>query len=296
MPTHRLTSDLDTPSPFRGSILISGASSGIGLCCALMLSEQGFQVLAGYRSEDDAERLRALHRHILPIRLDVTSEISIQEALCQVELILAGRGLYGLVNNAGIAVGGPLEFLPIEAMRRQLEVNVIGPVALTQAFIPLLRQARGRIVNMGSIAGLSALPFVGPYSASKYALEALTDALRVELRPWGIEVAVIEPGVIATPIWEKSLQAAVALGPQLPPQLMALYGRALEILKVETQKASRRGLPPKQVAQAVIHALTSSRPRTRYLIGWDARLRCLFSCLPDRLQDWLIIQKVGFPG
>lgn len=280
----------------RNSVLISGASSGIGLSCAKLLAEQGFRVFAGYRNPADATHLKAIHPNIEPVNLDVTQPESIQAATAYLETQLQGQGLNGLVNNAGIAVGGPLEFLPIESLRLQMEVNVISLVALTQAMIPFLRTARGRIVNMGSIAGLSALPFVGPYSASKHALEALTDALRVELRPWGIQVAIIEPGVINTPIWEKSLKAATALEPHLPPKMLELYGRALEILKTETQKAGQRGIPPEHVAQAVLHALTSSKSKTRYLIGCDARLRALFNHLPDRWQDWLIIKKAGFPG
>jgi NAD(P)-dependent dehydrogenase (short-subunit alcohol dehydrogenase family) len=283
-------------SPYRGNILISGASTGIGLCCAQRLAELGFRVFAGYRSDADAERLSMHHPNISPIRLDVTSAESIEEARRAVETALNGEGLAGLVNNAGIVVGGPLECLPLEAFRQQLEVNVTGVVALTQAFTPLLRQAKGRIVNMGSVAGISSLPFVGPYAASKHALEALTDALRVELRPWGIKVAIIQPGVIATPIWEKSLKAADDLEPHFPPQVNVLYGRVMEILRKETRKADQRGIAPDYVANAVVHALTANRPRTRYLIGWDARLRVLFKLLPDRWQDWLIIKKVGFPS
>ena len=308
-PSHsmiRKTSDLSGDSAseiagHQGTILISGASTGIGWSCAKLLAEQGFRVLAGYRNETDADRLRALHPHIVPLSLDVTSDSSIQAAVLQVETLLAGQGLQGLVNNAGIAVGGPLEFLPITALRQQLDVNVIGVIALTQAVIPLLRQARGRVVNMGSIAGLSALPFVGPYSASKFALEALTDALRVELRPWGIQVSIIEPGVIATPIWDKSMLAALGLPEAESPlpsvsRLDELYGKVLAILKRETQKAAQRGIPSEHVAGAVLHALTAARPRTRYLVGWDAQLRALFNLLPDLLQDWVIIKKVGFPG
>lgn len=280
----------------KGDILISGASTGIGLCCAEMLAQQGYRVFAGYRSEADAEQLRALHLLIVPVALDVTSQASIDAAKQFVESTVGEQGLAGLVNNAGIAVGGPLEFLPIDSLRYQLEVNVTGVVALTQAMIPLLRQAKGRIVNMGSIAGLSALPFVGPYSASKHALEAITDALRVELRPWGVQVAIIEPGVIATPIWDKSLKAASDLEPKFPPKMLDLYGRVLEILREETQKAAQRGIPPEYVAKAVLHAIRSPRPRTRYVVGWDARLRLLFNHLPDRWQDWIIVKKVGFPG
>jgi len=149
---------------------------------------------------------------------------------------------------------------------------------------------------MGSVAGFSSLPYVGPYAASKHALEAISDALRVELRPWGIEVALIEPGVIATPIWDKSLKAANEAETLFPPRLTELYGRAMEILKEQTRAADHRGIAPEYVAKVVLHALTANRPKTRYVVGWDARLRQVFNLLPDRWQDWLIVKKVGFPG
>jgi NAD(P)-dependent dehydrogenase (short-subunit alcohol dehydrogenase family) len=276
-------------------ILISGATTGIGQCCALELSKLGLTVLAGYRKESDKTKLSALHDNIIPIPLDITHEDSISRAREMIEYHLNGARLIGLVNNAGIAVGGPLEFIPVHTLRHQMETNVLGHIAVTQAFIPLLRQSRGRIINMGSIAGLNALPFVGPYSASKFALESLTDALRVELQPWGIHVAIIEPGSINTPIWEKSLAIAQEQMKHLPPQVTELYGDALEALQKATFKSAQRGIPPQHVANAVIHALTAKRPRTRYLIGRDAQLRQWISWLPDRMQDWLITRKIGFP-
>src|SRR3954471_14417569 len=171
----------------RGAVVITGASTGIGATCAAHLSSLGFRVFAGVRKPEDAERAREAGHE--PLTIDVTDPESIRSAVEQV----GDAPLSGLVNNAGIAVAGPLEFIPIDEFRRQLDVNVVGQVAVTQAFLPALRRSRGRVVFVGSIAGRSALPFLGAYAASKFAVEAVTDALRVELRPWGIDVAVVEP-------------------------------------------------------------------------------------------------------
>ncbi len=199
-------------------------------------------------------------------------------------------GLLGLVNNAGIAVGGPLEFVPVAKLCEQFEVNVVGQIAVTRAFLPLLRKSSGRIVNMGSVSGRLATPFVGPYSASKWALEALSDSLRVELRPWKIHIALIEPGVIATPIWSKSLAAAEQLIQSFPPQAHLLYGPVIDFMR--RRVTSQAGIPADRVARAVAHALLARRPKTRYLVGTDARLGALVAHLPDRLRDRLIAQAL----
>jgi NAD(P)-dependent dehydrogenase (short-subunit alcohol dehydrogenase family) len=206
-----------------------------------------------------------------------------------VEDAIGSIGLSGLVNNAGIAIGGPLEFLSLERLRNQLEINVIGQIAVTQAFLPLLRQRQGRIVNMSSVSGRLAAPFIGPYSASKFALEALTDALRGELHPWGIHVVSVEPGSIATPIWNKARSLSSEIAAELPDQAHALYDQALEDLMRTVEASGRRGIPPEVVARVVERALTSRRPKTRYLVGVDAHVGALMSrLLPDRLRDWLI--------
>jgi NAD(P)-dependent dehydrogenase (short-subunit alcohol dehydrogenase family) len=210
--------------------------------------------------------------------------------------MLAGRGLDGLVNNAGIAVAGPLEFLPIDEFRRQLEVNVTGQVAVTQAFLSLLRKARGRIVNMGSIGGRLATPFVAPYNASKFAMEAITDALRVELKPWGIDVAIVEPGSIATPIWDKSTRSAREMEAKMPPQMRQLYGGAIDAMYSFAEEMERRGVAPQEVANAVAHAVRAKRPRTRYVVGFDAKIQAaLAKVVPDRIRDILIERQVKLP-
>src|SRR4249920_2929488 len=191
------------------AVVVTGASTGIGAACALDCAGRGMTVFAGVRDHRAGEALAAKGGpSLLPITLDVTDESSIMRSVEMVQRVVGEGGLGGLVNNAGIVIGSPLEVIPLPQLRKQLEVNVIGQIAVTQAFLPVLRRARGRIVNMGSIAGRTTMPFLGPYSMSKFALEAMTTALRLELDTWGIEVSIVEPGAIATPIWEKSSKAA----------------------------------------------------------------------------------------
>lgn len=286
---------MSTPAPqIPSSIVITGASSGIGAACALLLDADGFRVFAGVRREEDGAALQAqASDRLTPLQLDVTDATSIAAAGEVVHAAVGAAGLGGLVNNAGIAVGTPLEFVPIDDLRRQLEVNVLGVVAVTQAFLPLLRLGHGRIVNMSSISGRVTSPFFGPYSASKFALEALSDALRGELRPWGLHVAVVEPSNIATPIWEKSLAAADRLIAAFPPQAHELYGKVIPALREQVRASGRAGLPPERVAHAVYHALTARRPRTRYLVGRGVRLAIpLITYLPDRLRDALLARQL----
>lgn len=274
-----------------GTIVVTGASTGIGAACALMLDHMGFRVFAGVRTEAaSAELQRQASHRLTPIFLDVTDAATIATAAGRVAQETGAAGVSGLVNNAGIAIAGPLEFMPVDELRKQLEVNVIGQVAVTQAFLPQLRQGQGRIVFIGSIAGKSAVPLMGPYSASKFALEAVADTLRLELRPWGMHVAIIEPGTIATPIWQKSLAMADALTAQLPPRALHLYGRLIQF--VRERAASVRGIPPEQVARAVVHALTARLPRTRYVVGRDAQLRLVLERLPTRLRDRVVMRSM----
>ncbi len=277
-------------SPIR-AVVVTGASTGIGEACALRLDRAGLTVFAGVRSAEAGERLRRLASDRLhPILLDVTDEGSIELAVAAVAARLGGGGIAGLVNNAGIAVAGALEFVPVAKLREQLEVNVVGQIAVTRAFLPLLRKSGGRIVNMSSVSGRLAVPFIGPYSASKWALEALSDSLRVELRPWKIHVALIEPGVIATPIWSKSLAVAEELIQGLPPEAHVLYGPVIDFMR--RRAVSGAGIPADRVARAVAHALLAPRPRTRYLVGTDARVGALFARLPDRLRDRLLARAL----
>ncbi|MDF1521766.1 MAG: SDR family NAD(P)-dependent oxidoreductase [Trueperaceae bacterium] len=268
-------------------VLVSGASTGIGRASVLELAGRGVRVFAGVRRSEDGEALRAeVGEHVVPVRLDVTDGAAIAAAVEEIAAANGDRALSGLVNNAGIVVAGPLEFLPVDAVRRSFEANVVGLLALTQACLPLLRSGRGRIVNMGSISGRFASPLLGPYAASKFAVEALSDALRRELAPWGIPVALIAPGAVATPIWEKSATAAQALLEGLPAEAHAYYGADIEHAQGRALRAARTGIPAAAVAVVVHEALTASRPRTRYLVGRDARIGAFLArWLPDRILD-----------
>ncbi len=276
----------------RGAVVITGASTGIGRACALYLDELGFRVFAGVRRQVDGAALQEkASARLTPLFIDVTKTETIAEAAHSVADSLGDERLIGLVNNAGIAVGAPLEFVPIDDLRRQLEINVIGQVAVTQAFLPLLRAGQGRVINMSSISGRIAMPFVGPYNASKFALEAVTDALRLELHPWNIKVISIQPGAIATPIWEKSLAKANETLEKLPPAAHQLYGDRVTALLRTTEETGAHGSPPEAVAYAVAHALTAKRPKLRYLVGWDAKMGALLkTLLPARLRDWVILR------
>jgi NAD(P)-dependent dehydrogenase (short-subunit alcohol dehydrogenase family) len=277
------------------AVLITGASTGIGAACALALDKLGYRVFAGVRDKADGETLTAsAGPRLMPIGLDVTDEASIAAAVHTVRAMVGEHGLAGLVNNAGIAVGGPIEALPLTEWRRQFEVNVFGLVAVTQAFLPLLRQGQGRIINMGSMSGRVALPFMAPYSASKHALSGLTDSLRLEVHPWGIRVALIEPGAIATPIWSKSRREVDAWEAGWTKEMKRLYEGSFANGKDFASTAGAQAPPPGIVVDAVIHALRSRFPKTRYLIGRDARARAILATvLPDRVHDWLISKVIG---
>jgi len=279
-------------------VVITGASTGIGAGCAIGCAQQGMTVFAGVRDLRAGEALQAKGgAAIIPLALDVTDGESIKRAAETVGTRVGAAGLGGLVNNAGVAIGSPLEIIPLSQLRKQLEVNVIGQIAVTQAFVPFLRQAHGRIVNMGSIAGRGTIPMMGPYSASKFALEALTDALRLELYPWGIEVSIIEPGAIATPIWDKSLNQALDVERDVPADGKLLYEDAARQVREAVQEAAQRAIPVDAVVQAVLHALTARRPKTRYLVGTDAKIRAIMAkWLPDRMQDWILKKVLKLPS
>jgi NAD(P)-dependent dehydrogenase (short-subunit alcohol dehydrogenase family) len=275
------------------SILVTGASTGIGRAASIALLADGFEVFAAVRSDQAAAELRNLaptgtSGRLVTLELDVTNADQIRAAVTKIDAAVGDRGLWGLFNNAGITVNGPLETLAIDGLRRQLEVNVIGQVAVTQAFIPLLRRARGRILTTGSIAGFFTAPALGPYSMSKHAMEAFSDALRRELRPWGIEVSLLEPGAIATDIWSKGANEFDAVLRTPPPGLLEKYGGLVEALRTAAADSAARASPTDVVSRAVLHAFGAARPRTRYRIGTDSTSRKLLSRLPDRWVDALV--------
>lgn len=278
----------------RRAVLVTGASTGIGRACALGLDRAGWQVFAGVRNEADAASLRAEGSPALtPVTIDVTDGESIEAAAATIAAA-APQGLAGLVNNAGISSGGPLEFLPLEQIRGVMDVNFFGQIAVSQAMLPLIRAGNGRIVNITSIGGRVASMFLGPYAASKHAFEAFTDSLRQELRPWGIWVAAVEPGAVKTPIWEKGTQLAGVLAETLPPAAIERYRDVFEAMPKVIARQAKNGVAPEKVFAAVEHALTSSRPRARYLVGVEARIQLLMhKLLPVRWMDAVTARFVG---
>ena len=272
-----------------GTVVITGASTGIGRETALRLARAGFAVLAGVRREEDGADLRAQDGRIEPVIVDVTDAGQIASLAARV----GGAPLAGLVNNAGIAVAGPLEGVPIDLVRRQYEVNVFGLLAVTQALLDPIRAGQGRIVNIGSIGGRINTPFVGPYSSSKAAVRSLSAALRRELRPWDIRVALVEPGALDTPIWRKGEAGAQETIDALPDRVRSLYARPLEALVAATRKIAANASSADDAAQAIEHALTAERPKAIYTVGREARIQgALHSVLPARTFDALVARAM----
>ncbi len=260
------------------TVLVTGASTGIGRATALALART-HTVLAGVRRLEDAPA------GATPVLLDVTNADQVAALRDIVELD-------ALVNNAGIAVTGPLEYLPVDELRRQLEVNAIGQLAVIQAVMPQLRRARGRIVNVSSIGGRMALPLYGPYAASKFALEALSDSLRREQRE--VKVIVVEPGAIATPIWDRGIATADALWDAMPEEAHARYGKLVDSMRERAEQLGTEGIPAEDAAAVIAGALQAEKPRTRYLIGRQAKIQAtLGRLLPDRASDALLARLLN---
>lgn len=276
----------------RRAVVVTGSSTGIGEACALHLAKLGYRVFAAVRKEADAERLRQKHVNITPVLFDVRDGAALRRAADLVTGEVGSAGIQGLVNNAGIAVAAPLEYLPLDDLRMQFEVNVVGQLAVTQAFLPLLREGKGRITFISSISGLLATPMVGAYSASKFALEALADSLRLELKEWGIEVNLIEPGQIATPIWMTSAQAADERAERMDPQAPTRYRWMMRAARVRAGQGAKHGLDPHQVALAVERALLGASPKTRYVVGKEGLAVRILAALPDRLRDKIVLSQV----
>jgi NAD(P)-dependent dehydrogenase (short-subunit alcohol dehydrogenase family) len=273
------------------SVLITGASTGIGRATALRLDAAGWKVFAGVRRESDADSLREAGGELIaPLILDIADAGQIAAAAERI----GGEtetGLDGLVNNAGVAIPGPLETLAIGDFRRQIEVNMTGHVAVTQALLPEIRSARGRIVFISSIGGRVALPLTGAYHAAKFGIEAVGDVFRQELRPWGISVSIVEPGSIDTPIWGRGERTADEIG---TPEREALYGKAIESYRKVIRETAERGIAPEKAAAAIEHALTAGRPRARYLVGREAKLAARAKLLlPTRIFDRVVARQMN---
>jgi NAD(P)-dependent dehydrogenase (short-subunit alcohol dehydrogenase family) len=271
----------------RGRVIVTGASTGIGHATALHLRDLGFSVLAGVRRDEDAVRLR--DHGVTPMRLDVTVPEQIAAARAQ----LGDQPLAGLVNNAAFTCSGPLEFVPVEDLRRQFDVNVVGQLAVIQTFLDALRAGRGRIVNIGSTAGLLATPITGPYVASKFALEGMTDVLRRELLLQEIKVVMVEPGGVKTPLIRKIGGEFERMHRNGSPELVERYGAMITTALEFTTKIDRHtGVDASVVARVIGKALTARRPRTRYLVGRDAIAASMAKFVPDRVVDRLLIGMI----
>lgn len=274
------------PAPDR-FVLVTGASTGIGRETALQAAAAGFRVFAGARRPEDAAELG--RAGLLALVLDVTDEGSLARALEQVSAVAGERGLHALVNNAGIAVAGPLEHLPLAEVRAQFEVNVFGALRATQVFLPLLRRARGRVIMISSQSGKISVPLLGPYCASKFALEGLSDALRLELGPSGVQVVLIEPGAVQTPIWERSSRRAGSQPAAASAAAQRDYGPLLRAVQAYAETAARGGISAADCARPIVAALTARRPRIRIPVGRGVRTKLLLRrLLSDRVFDRIL--------
>lgn len=286
-------------------VLVTGTSTGIGRACALRLAREGFSVWAGVHKTEEASSIAQAGADmpiaIRPIQLDVTDLESIRSAEREIRSQCGGKGLHGLVNNAGICVVGPVEFISLETWRQQLEVNFFGVIAVTQTMLPLLRMdnavpANGgsRIVNMGSITGEISTPLFGAYSASKFALRAMNDALRLELRPEGMHVCLIVPGTIQSEIWRKEKECVDAIVAGSPAR--EHYGTLIDSVSSYVFSCAEQAIPAERVADAVQQCLTSTKPRIQYRVGWEAQVGSRAKKFtPGRLFDFLLARKLGVP-
>lgn len=283
------------------NFLVTGSSTGIGFYTAKRLASRGYTVFATVRRSSDADKLRQESKLIHPVICDVAVKSTIAPAIEEVRSKTGGL-IHGLVNNAGIALGGPLEFFPVSEVRRVFEVNVFGLLEFTQACMPLLRQAaaqdkrrwNARIVNVSSVSGLVAIPLMGPYASSKFALEALSDSMRVELRGAGIHVSLVEPGVTATAIWETSLSEARRIKNALPPEALPKYGKMLTRFEKFSEYRGPRGAHPNSIAGVIEKALLSPLPRARYFCGGPQGYTQRFlSLLPQPVSDYLFTRAIG---
>ncbi len=278
------------------TVFITGASSGIGLATVERLDARGYRIYAGVRRDDDAERLAQRgSAGLIPVCLDLTNPASIERALTRIEEDLGGKGLDAVVNNAGTTAVAPLEFTPLETVRHQFDINIIGHLAVLQAALRLLRcGGSGRIINIGSVSGRVSTPFTGAYNASKAALRSLGDALRVELAPWNISVSLIEPGTVLTPMWTRSLADVQEMRRTMPPEAERLYGPVFSTLRSFIEKIQRggQGLSSEEVAKVIERVIQARRPRAHYIIGSDARLRLILGRMPTRMRDWVLSRLI----
>jgi NAD(P)-dependent dehydrogenase (short-subunit alcohol dehydrogenase family) len=271
------------------TVLITGASSGIGRASLDRMHQSGWHVVAGVLPTEDVSDLQAQYSDRLTILpMDITDVEQIANGRQQIEALVGDRGLDGLVNNAGIGISAPIELQPMANIRQVMEVNYFGHVQVTRAMLPLIRQSKGRIVNIASVLGLVGLPLLGAYAASKFAIVGLSETLRNELKPQGIHVAMIAPGYIQTPIWDVGLSDSRNMREEFPEQALKPYQSVVDAMENETDTTLGDASPPDVVAAAVAHALNAAYPKARYAVGHQSSLYAFLSRLPARLRDWLI--------
>lgn len=293
-----MNTKLDAKNMKVKSVLITGASSGIGYACAIDLAARGWRVFAAVRKKSDAKKLTDESAgKITPVIMDIVDYESVKKAAKIMEGLLAGTGLDALFNNAGISVQGPMEIVPLEMFEQQFRVNVFGHLAVTQAFLPLIRKARGRIVFMSSESGRITIPLVGPYSASKFALESMANALRMELLPWKIRVSLVEAATIKTPMWEKIDTTTDRLLAAIPGESKELYRTELDTLIHFPKKQANSGISMKKAVRVIRRSLSARFPRARYLVGWEARLFIMMhNIFPTIIVDWVSSKMIILLG
>ncbi len=276
-----------TKTAARKSVLVTGASTGIGWATSLALAEKGWRVFSAVRKEADAQKLMgASSGTITPVIMDIVDYESVKRGAREIEKALDGAGLNALFNNAGISVQGPLEIIPIELFEQQIRVNVFGHIFVTQTFLPLLRRAQGNIVFTSSESGRMTLPLMGPYSASKFALEAVANAFRIELRPWKVSVSLVEAQTIKTPMWEKIDTSTEKLIASIPQQARDLYRDELKTLSVFPRWQAEMGISMKKAVRKIVRAISAQNPKARYIVGWEARfLIYSFAIWPTWIMD-----------
>lgn len=279
------------------TVVITGASSGIGYCCVASMIREGWKVFGTVRKAADGEKLRAeISPDVIPVLMDVTDRATIAKAAQEVEAHLSGGGINGLVNVAGVGMVRPVEYTSSAEMRQIFEINVFGQVEVTEAFLPMIRIARGRIVNISSVGAHFGIPFGGLLNGSKGAFGLISDSMRLELRPFGIAVSTIEPASIKTPAVDKTLGDVEGVIRKLPPRGAEEYGTMLRTANRRAYEKEMRGSPPDVVARAVHHALTSAAPKARYRVGKGSlMLSTLPKILPERIFDALLLRIFGMP-
>jgi NAD(P)-dependent dehydrogenase (short-subunit alcohol dehydrogenase family) len=271
------------------SALVTGASRGIGRAVASRLAERGWEVYAGVRRREDADALNADQSRISPVILDVTDE----QQIAALDGVLP-EDLDAVINNAGIVVDGPVEAISPAELRRQLEVNVVAQITVTQAVLPRLRRSRGRVLFVSSVSGRAVTPWLGAYSASKFALEALADALRIELRPWGIKVILIEPGNTDTDLWRSADKQLEETAAGFEEEHRRLYAGHIEGMRRLTPVMQRTAVPVERVVDAVERALSDRRPRARYPVGAATKAQVALSAAsPTRINDAVLARVAG---